>query len=107
MQEIENQMTIDDLLKKLNESVKIVKKFRVAIKNSLEAIKRTYSYEDFCHEFINSSKLSDIAEKFNCKLILPIGSRNLTMQSNIDSSVKATVKLLYSNELINYIKEKK
>ena len=109
MREIEKQkeLSMQEMLQKLQESVMVVKKFRQAMKNSLKAIQRTYTYEQFLREFINSSQLTDTAEKLNCKLILPIGSRILTMQSNADSTLKASVKLVYAKDFAEFIKNER
>lgn len=109
MKEIEEQkeMTYEEMLQNLQESIRVVKKFRQAMKNSLKAIQRTYTYEQFLSEFINSSELTDTADKLNCKLILPIGSRILTMQSNADSTLKASVKLVYAKDFAEFIKNER
>lgn len=105
MREIEYDYSPEEMLQKIESAIKITKQFKNAMKQSLLKIKHDFDYLSFMKAYFNNSKFDDIAKKLNCSLIFKIGKKTVTLKSNIDSNVRASIKLLSENEYFEYLKK--
>ena len=101
---IEHDQTLDEVLNRIDSSLKTIKLYRTAMKNSLLNIKRAYTAEDFIHSQIASNLYESVCEKLKCSLDFDLETKILTMKSEIDPEFKISVKLLDNEAYFDYLK---
>lgn len=104
MIEIEYEQTLDEVLNKIDDSMRINKIYRNAMKKSLLAIKRAYSAEEFIHSQIETNVYETVCDKLKCTLNFDLETKILTLQSKLDPEFRVSVKLLSGDRYFEYLK---
>jgi len=92
-------------IEQLTDSIKLVKKYREAIKSILRWLKRNVMASELTHELFNNDRIDQVLNEYKLGLRVKIGSRRVTIYSLIDPSVGSSITLLDGEAYMEYLRE--
>ena len=92
-------------IEELTNSIKLVKKYRNAIKSILRWLKRNVMASELMHELFNNDSIDKVLEQYKLGLRVKIGSRRVTIYSLIDPALCSSITLLDGEEYMKYLSE--
>lgn len=94
MNELENVMTFGEKMQQFDNAILLVKEYKKVMRDLLEWIRCNYSRDFFFAEYFTSDKITKALAVLNLSLKFKIGSPIITIVSNLDHSLKMSIKLL-------------
>lgn len=90
-------------IEELTSSIKLVKKYRNAIKSILRWLKRNVMASELTHELFNNDSIDKVLSQYKLGLRVKIGSRQVTIYSLIDSSISSSITLLDGEAYMEFL----